>query len=109
VGLPFCVAITHHRHVYRDTALLDPDHLDLATLIERHHDLVLELALLDGPQDTAGSQAGADLHLGDERPFLVLVQRIHRDAARQEGAMTRGDILQRVLQTIVDLAQQARA
>ena len=102
------IAHADHRCVQRDTAFLDPGDLDLALLIERHHNLVGEPALLHGAQQSTGTQPRAGLDPRDEGPLLVEVQRCQVCAAREEGSMLDGDAFQRVLETVIHLTQQPR-
>ena len=106
---PLRIADAGHRGIHCDAALLDPGDLHLALLVEGHHDLVDEGAFLDGAEQATGPQSRPGLNLRDERPLLAGIQRLQRHAARQEGAILNGDVLERVLQAVVDLAKQPRS
>ena len=90
-------------------AFLHPVELPPSAEIERHHDAVLVAALLHRADDVAGDEARTVLHLRYEGPLLVYVERVDVRAALQEEAVTVGYLLQRVLQPVVNLPEQARA
>ena len=103
------IADARDRGVERHAPFLDPGDLDLADLIERHHDLVREAAFRDGAEQAAGPQARTLRDDGDEGPFALSIQRIEIHATRQKDAVLDGDLVERALQTVVNLAEQARA
>src|SRR5262249_6987085 len=105
---PRRVADACHRVVDREFAALDGRQLDIARLIEGEHDLVDEAALLHRADAVTGAQARARLPTWHEGPLLRRVERGNRRAAHEEEAIPFSQGLQRILQSVVDSAQQPR-
>ena len=76
----------------------------------RNHDLVLDYVIfLNGTVNITGANLIAKLNRGNKVPYTVTVECGHVDATLQIGAKLKADLLQRTLDTVIDVGKKSGA